>query len=520
MESVMEMNESVEFIRCERIADIYSESSCDHSMPDYKGDVRKLLHTSAEVIPSGKFADNGELCISGIVCYKVVYLNSENGIEGEEFTSDYDLSVKCPTENVKDFFEKTRIAASNVRLTGPRRFSAKCSLVTDIYVSRVEELITENGADDRELELKELTALAIDRKSFCSGEREYAEKLITLEGAIADDVRVITQSADVTVTSLARSGDEVTVKGNIRIDYLLSRADLPPYPEQSVIPFEQTVTVEDVGDAATLFAKGRVSSLKLNVNPEDFGTSIVADVIAEICVETVENRELGVYKDGYAIGSECEPSYERLSYSEHVSSASHKSGVEVTVKREELGLGVLRDIIYTNAFARIEEAKMLEDGACIKGEVRFSGIASEVEDGDSVFYSGFKYCAPFAVNVNMNLQNRHNLTLEAEALTCGASALIDKDSVVLSAELGIRCTVTEAKETERLCGITVISDNQIEKRPSVITVYYPERGEELFEIAKHFKVSVRDVAVWNSLTESVMNDLNSGAAVPKRLIIK
>ena len=70
------------------------ESSCEYILPDYLGDVKKLVSSVARVVPSGHFESDAELECAGIVSYDIVYLDSENKLSTASFSSDYDFSLK------------------------------------------------------------------------------------------------------------------------------------------------------------------------------------------------------------------------------------------------------------------------------------------------------------------------------------------------------------------------------------------------------------------------------------------
>ena len=125
----MEIKRNSEFTRNVKCSDVYTESVADYSLPDYLGDVRKILFTDAALRPSGRFAGGDEVEFSGVVVYNVVYLDADNNLSSVEFTSDYDYSVKCSAENYKDSISNTRVSNYAVRLMGPRKMSARASLV-------------------------------------------------------------------------------------------------------------------------------------------------------------------------------------------------------------------------------------------------------------------------------------------------------------------------------------------------------------------------------------------------------
>ena len=79
----------------------------------------------------------------------------------------------------------------------------------------------------------------------------------------------------------------------------------------------------------------------------------------------------------------------------------------------------------------------------------------------------------------------------------------------------------EAKCIRRLSSLVACPQDAYERRDSLLTVYYPDGSESLFDVAKRFHTTVKDIAVSNSISESVMSLQGTGAPIKlKRLIIK
>ena len=178
----MEIKTNVDYFKSVRCSDVYTESSVDYVLPDYLGEVRKILFSDVSLRPSGRFAGGDEVEFSGIVVYNVVYLDSEGSLSSVEFTSDYDYAVKCSGENYNDSIADTRVSNYAVRLTGPRKISAKASLVGSVRMSEKSSLaLSGDGAEsecERELECGNV-AVRVSKTSSVV-EREYAEAVSSL----------------------------------------------------------------------------------------------------------------------------------------------------------------------------------------------------------------------------------------------------------------------------------------------------------------------------------------------------
>ena len=143
----MQYKQNAEITKCEWRTEIYTETGADYSLPDYNGDVRKILFTEAKVRPSGSFENGENIDFSGIIVYNLVYSDSENRINSVSFTSDYDQSVKC-AEGSEPICVDTVVSGFSVRLLGPRKLSAKATLNSKVLLARKESQSVDGSAFD------------------------------------------------------------------------------------------------------------------------------------------------------------------------------------------------------------------------------------------------------------------------------------------------------------------------------------------------------------------------------------
>jgi hypothetical protein len=186
------MQTEKEYVSERSIIGLHSESVGEYPLPDYNGDVKRVLMISPQVSPVGKYMNESALEFSGNVFYDVVYLDSENNISRAQFSTDYELAIKQDAESYRDSSIVTDISSYNVRLVGPRKFSVKASLVSDVRV--LESKTVEIMGDAAELEdVETLCAEAnvLSSVLIAGDPIEIREDLLFAEGAIEDEVCIL-----------------------------------------------------------------------------------------------------------------------------------------------------------------------------------------------------------------------------------------------------------------------------------------------------------------------------------------
>ena len=517
----MENKTEIEFTRCIKCAQVFTDSMAEYVLPDYNGDVRKILHTSAEVRPSGKFAGGDEVEYSGIVVYEVVYLDEENNLSSVSFTSDYDYSVRCSGESYLDSFAESNISNYARRLMGPRKISAKASVVGNVRILESDKIAVGGDALDEGDEAEVLERRFKIRKSAVSEcrEREYAESVARLDGAIADEVSVISSFADAVIDEVTMGDGEVALHGNLTLSTIIKNGDAPAYQRDKVVTVEERVPFADVRESMQFVPKVELGSLVTNINASEIGTEVVVSAIVEVSVVGEYNEEGTLLADAYLKTCAVDNKYEDFSYSELSDVVSSRENEGGSVDRSEIEAENVREVILLKAVPKVDSTVCEEGRLSVRGEVKYSGIASVTDGEGALGYIPIKFSLPFERSIEIG--GGESLSAEVHVKAHNASATFDASKVYASALLEVCAVVTEEKHTKRLSSSVKIPDHTFEKDDSRIVIYYPESHENLFSIAKKYRTTALKIASDNSLDASVIADAD-GKHVPlgvKKLLI-
>ena len=382
------------------------ENTGEFILPDYLGDVKKVLYSSAKAIPSGKFVSDGEMHLSGIVCYDVLYCDSENKLTRYETTSDYDVSVAVDSLQYVDSLAEIRVASFAIRPTGPRKFSAKSSLALSVNVSQTDSFACTGNAFEEGRTPEKLTEkIKCESCVFgTSGEREYAELAEHVMATSSENIEVITSSGAVRITESTPVDGGVAVKGEIIITAIIKTDEQPPFAIKKNIPFEETVTIENMPAEAQTFADGYLTSVNAFVTDDEEGHAITVNAIAEFYAASAYNSEAEIMCDAYLEDYETDGRYSDMEYNRLVYMGTDDGSFTLECERKDIDAENIRDILFMSFDIRKTEKKVCKDGVEISGEAVFSGVACEINDDSTLSYVPLKFNMPFVYNVNNSCQ--------------------------------------------------------------------------------------------------------------------
>ncbi len=491
-----------EFNRSVKGQDVYSESGAEFVLPDYNNDVRKILYSEARVRPGGKFVGSDEVEFTGAVVYNVIYSDSEGKIGGVMFSSDYDYSLKNSSEKLENVIADTRISNFALRLISPRKLSAKCSLASSHIVTERCEYAPfgsafeeGGGAEERKQDL-----LIKNTVSSEALEREYAEELCRLDGAIEDEVKIVFSKAYVNIEEASYEENAVLLKGELVMSAVVENADEPAYLVEKRKMIEESIPFEAAAESMKFIPIATVVSERANVRADEEGCEVNMDVIVEFSVIGEENRVLTVISDAFSTECAVENSYGEICYTELIDIISATEKHTEKLSRQDALDGVIRELIYVNAEPKIETAELCDGGVKISGDIKFSGVASEINDDGTTSYTSLKNSSHFEQNVNVNCQNSDKIKLEVKCKALNTEANVDASTIFLSTDIETDITVLEDKSEKALLECSLKKDESYASAGASVSVYYPEAGETLFSVAKKFHVSVNKLCENNTIS--------------------
>ena len=509
----MELNDFAKFKKLSGITDVSCDSQADYTLPDYQGDVRRVLLCECSVRPAGGYSDEGGDEFSGIVAYDVIYLDSEGRLTHASFTSDYDLKLRRGDTERTAAYPSVSVASYSVRLTGPRRFSAKATVSADVRCISEDEISLVGTAFETGKKPEALESVLKIRSAAKSEEieREYAERLERLDGQVADEIEILYCGAEAGIDEVAPEDGSVAVKGTMRMFALVQNGDMPIYLIEKEIPIEESIPFAGVREDMSFIPECRIVSSVAVVNSDDEGAEIALNVIAEYEVLGEYNESVTAVTDAYLVGRDTENTYADYRYTELRDTVNIKETVNMQISASEISADKIREIPYISGAPKIERVEVKDGLVAVIGELKCSGIATVSDDEGNIAYTGIKLSVPFEKHIKLASEAADTATAEYNLSAENVRCAVDTDSVTVDFKLRGVVNVNETR-----CVSVLAVSNEAETsgdtiEEGTITVYYPTSEDTLFKVAKKFRIGREALAENNGL--SIAASADGGDAV-------
>ncbi len=516
----MDITNDTGFKRLSSISEISTESCADYTLPDYLGDVRRILFTECEARQSGKYSDENGVEFSGIVAYEIVYLDSENKLSRTSFTSDYDLRSRAGEEERCGAYATPAVSSYTLRLTGPRRISARANVSASVK-SICEDELSASGTTFENEERAQTLEETLKLRCCAEGEsieREYAERLERLDGIIADEIEVIYSGAEAMVSQATADEDKIKLEGELVLYALLSVDGSPIYLAEKTVSFEENVPFVDARSDMRFIPRAEVRSAVANVNADEAGAEVVLSAIVEYCALGEYNTQVKAKTDAYITDGDVENLYRDYRYTELVDCAWICENVSCDISSEKVSAEKLREIPYLSATVRVERSELAGGEASLGGELRVAGVASVTDENGEISYTGLKFSVPFEKRVKCAASPASDKRLEYSLSAPVVTAAVDAGSIRINYRLLGSVVVSSVSSKKLLSTSSIVESDAAEARKS-ITVYYPVSGDTLFGVAKKFRTPVARLAANNGISASASTDGDAGLEGVSRLFI-
>lgn len=513
----MENNNSLKLAMEERGNDGYVESSAEYILPDYNPDIRKLLFTSCEVKPAGRFSSDETVDFSGIVEYRCIYADKDGEMTEVTFTSDYEYGVPL-TGDAVDADSIPWVQNYQVRVLGPRKISAKASIACENVYTNERSAGGDGITEGEDIELLKKTVSCGRLRRLESEERELAEEISRLDGVSLDEVTVLSSSADCRGATIEREGDEGRCKSEFLVRVLYRDMDGSVIPLESVLSGEGVVSLSGIPEGAGVICTPHILSERLECLPTDDGINMVANLIVKWDATCVYNEEHSVVTDGYSTDYALDNKYSALNLVSYGTPLHESLSADGSFTPDSLEYGKIKEVLVMGERARITEKKIDDGELNLIIELKIQGVAAYCNGDGNTVYAPIKISDNIAGKVNLSGKNGANQGAIVRIAGTDISQKIDGDDIKYTATAGLDIIPYDGVSERVLVSAERNEGERVEKTSGRVTVYYTEPEDTLFSVAKKYHTTCSALLENNEITVETSSG-NEGIKLPRRIIV-
>ena len=489
---------------CENVFEGSSEQpvDLDFSLPDYCPDIEKILKCRISPSVMSKNISADRLDVDGVAVIRLYYLDTKKqAIRLCEHTSPFSCSfnIKSTAQDLTAV-AKVKTEYLNCRALTPRRLDihGAFSVCVSVYAKSQQEQCTSiNAPDVRQKQHSELVSClsGIGQQQF-----SISEVLDIGQGKSSPE-SILRSDFAVNIDSAKALSDKLMLKGEAVL-HLLYVTDIETGSQDTMsfnIPYTQVIDVQGMSDISLNDIRLEVMNYDVSLKSEYDESSTLVTLDSKICatVFAYNEKNLDVIDDAYSTEYELELTEKNCRFS-HISALPEN---DISVRQEvKTGDNGITKIIDT--WCDSINSICTNDGTSLsaKGKINCCILAL---DKDSVpFYAERPLEFTFKPDIPDTADISANMNIACKSLNF---RITGDNSVELKADLKITGFFTESKTSRCIVSASADEDKKrLKDKNAALTLYYADKGETLWDIARNYCTSVEAVMLENDLADDII----------------
>ena len=449
-----------------------------------------IIAVNTSVALTGSEVLSGEIRYSGKIYFSVLAATPEGGVTGAERAAEF--THQCADEEAAPALNaevRLKVEKTEIRLDGKAVvLSAIVSAtVQPVLASRINCLAGGEGV------IVKSADTPVRRIAVFSEQAEAEEEFET--DYVGD---ILSHSESAYVTRAVCGNGTIDVSGEIELGILAKRAgekELVSY--ERLIPFRTEIPCDEAESRDGCDATACVKTVNISANCDEDKNkcAVVAEIVLEIAGKVYLTQTLALCEDAFSPSCECVIERARLAYDEQIAA--------FTATERVSGNAALMGKIDFSCNMQAVTAQNLEiTGVTAEdGQITAEGVLSATvlfTDANGV-PSGIRVNLPFAFPVKCDKAHKGD-KVRIDGIVCGVYARQKKEGE-LEAEGTIKMFVRvySARNYDYVCGIE--GGVELAENECAVSVYIPESGDGLWEVAKKLRKPPEEVSRCNAELE-------------------
>lgn len=465
----------------------------DVILPEYFPAVGRILRSFVEPTEESVAFADGRVSVAGTAAVRLLYADDEGGLHCYQTETKYTKILPTECRDEKAAVKVTQeVRSLNCRALGPRRVEIKAGVCVRAELWGVTETAAVCGPAEGDLQMRTETAEYAEPICVCF--RNFTENDSLRCEAGGKKLRtVIAVSAVPVVEKLEAVSNKLMVRGQDRISLICAAEDGTVGSYELSAPFSEVLDCYGVNETAAchvLFTRCEAEVLPAEEPENTFETTVRHTLL--ILAET--RRELVYASDAYSLrtGTECRFSEVFPAFSLSQETAEERITAELEAFDE--GGFTIRSVFVSDVSCSASDAP--ERGA-VDGSLCFNTLVAD----------GGGRCALLTKTVAFS----HPVPQGSRCIACDVTVRSAAGEAVNAGTIALSCVLSFSMLTrtgERVRMLTEVREREDEPvssdRKERAVVYFAEKGESLWNIAKENRAAVAALREMNGLTADII----------------
>lgn len=474
-------------------------------LPDYCPGIRKIIKADAVAkMPKAEYS-SGVINTECTCIVKVLYMSENSSMKSvafnHEFECSFDASKTDSSLSTPEIFVKVSIPKVYAKPKSARSAEIKLDAAVSVAAYYSEEIPLFSNDASQDAETSRTTAIVTGRYILAEGGHELSDT-INLDETMPAASEITDSSLMLSVIDKSFADGFIKYKGNavFKCTYKSSYADENGENQyiycKKDIPFEGEITSEKITSDSKALLDITPNALDVNLSADPYGENRIISISGDYAVhaEIFNDKEAEFTRDGFCPSYEC--SFESSVYNYEKLCDCFDICKELTevIPLDGVRLAGITDTELKTGNYYTE----LHDGT-----VRLCAKANAIITGSDD--SGEPVCIEHRFTIKQDIDDSLAESDKKYIVCCNAAA---KDAVIKDGELSFdyifnaSTAILDRISTKAINGVDIFYDKPKPVCRSEYIIYYPDKSETLWDIAKKYEIPQKKLCDANGIEDS------------------
>ena len=481
-------------IVCSNETNIPQNIDSDIALPEYVDDIETVLSCALTGEIESVSPVDGRVSVEGHGLIKLLYISKDGAVHCFESAVPFSRFADIPGFTPQDCLSvSVKTQYVNCRLVNPRRFDAHGSIVISLRTSRLSECEAVSAAEGAGLQLK-TEKLAVSN-AYCVNEKPFTlSEMLEIGQELPSIAQIISVSASPFVGETKLISQKALVKGDMTVGiiYISDEKQSRICSAQFTLPISQIVETDKSDESCRCLTRVEVLGTAYSVKADSDGEIRLADisVSARVKVSVFKDEEISLVTDAYSTEYEIECERKKLE-----ARRLREQFTDTCLCRSSFSSQgrEIKDILSLTARDVTSCVSHRDTTLTVSGTAKV-GMIIEYADGEKGY-------------AEKQLEYEYRREAADGSIICESTVRANTSGFLLTSpsnadirvEIEIDAAVFEIRSISPVTGITVNDGCRKSPCRAAVTLYYPDRDESVWEIARKYNTTVSAVVEENQL---------------------
>jgi len=473
------------------------------NVPEYCGSIQRILKYCLNPRIFSKSINGQILSVEGNACFSIIYIDESGCVSSYECVTPFSKSIDLGANldylciNVKprcSYINAKAITSSRVDVNSVIELSIK------VFSKKTTEIISDIDCPDVFANRGEAPAtIPIN----CSEKSIIIEDEIALPSDYPSIQSLLRYDSSVSINDTKIVNDKIIAKGQLDVHALYSaenRKNL--FILDQTLPFSQIIDIDGINENCSCSVSAEIMSLDIKPKSNYDGEIRCLALCAKLCLtaEASCNNNIAVIFDAYSSKYDTVSETNDTVFEKHINSLSE---VFACKKNIEFSEGDVANIIDIWGSAILQGYRTEGNSIVLNGCITVCSICENSEGEINYFERPIDF--EYKTDCENNLENmRFEPLIDVVGIKHTASV---GGSIEIVAELSLIVKIFEIKKINILTAFSAKNEPVKYHNDCSVIIYYAERGELTWNIAKRFNASPEDIMSVNSVSSVIPENM-------------